>query len=344
MRKTWLLLIVLAIAAAALALYKVRVVESHDEHGMTPLMRAAAAGDVAAMRRWMGRGANVDARVPSNDFAAFVAFLRWMQQVPDRQVHWTPLMFAARSGCVECVRVLLDAGANVHVRDRDAFSPVSVAAMHGHRPVLELLVARGASVDDPRLLFQGIASDLGLLRFFLAHGTDPNRAVPPGPHQKPIAPLTVAVRHRNAGAVKILLEAGASAEVRDPLNGWPLLRIARREGMTEIEAMLRGAGAKDDGAVEENLLAAVQAGDAAAARAALQAGANANGTNPYGEPLLIAAVEKGNVEVVRALLDHGANVNARTGYDSSALWLARTRRHEEVAALLLARGATERRR
>ena len=36
----------------------------------------------------------------------------------------TPLLFAARQGCVECGRILLDAGARIDTTDPDGVSPV----------------------------------------------------------------------------------------------------------------------------------------------------------------------------------------------------------------------------
>lgn len=111
----------------------------------------------------------------------------------------------------------------------------------------------------------------------------------------------------------------------------------------------------------EQLLAAVNAGQAAQVRALLRRGANPNARRydgPYGSgsrssTALMEAATLGNYPIVRALLASGANVNAR-GYSlhlgaprgegdyhrSTALIEACLRGdNEEVAAALLAHGA-----
>mmetsp|Transcript_89058 Transcript_89058/g.229796 ORF Transcript_89058/g.229796 Transcript_89058/m.229796 type:complete len:315 (-) Transcript_89058:9-953(-) len=56
----------------------------------------------------------------------------------------TPLMLAAKSGSVGCVKALLDAGAKVRSREEDSMRPVHFAALGGEFEVLKLLLARGA--------------------------------------------------------------------------------------------------------------------------------------------------------------------------------------------------------
>lgn len=58
------------------------------------------------------------------------------------------------------------------------------------------------------------------------------------------------------------------------------------------------------------LLTAVAAGDAAAAKAALAAGADANARDDAGTTALMRAAHEGNVALVRLLLGAGADVNA----------------------------------
>ena len=44
----------------------------------------------------------------------------------------TPLLFAARQGCVECARILVEAGADINAADPDGVSPMVLAIINGH--------------------------------------------------------------------------------------------------------------------------------------------------------------------------------------------------------------------
>ncbi|MEO5936262.1 MAG: ankyrin repeat domain-containing protein [Terriglobales bacterium] len=317
-----------------------RVIDPRNENGMTALMVAADRGDAAAVRRLASkRGARK--QVPSNALAAMVAFLSWMQSTPHHDVYWTALHYAARAQCRECVQTLLDVGAEVNATGRDGSTALLEAALKNNLELVQLLTARGADPTHPRLLFAALMHpDNVLLRFFLEHGARPDGLVPGttlyfGKQQ----PLLVAVHQGRADAVRLLLEFNAPPEPRDPLNGYSALRIARRAELAEIEQMLRAAGAKDDGLGEERLLAAVKAGDAAALRAALEAGANANTNDAHGNPLICVAAEHGQTEMVAALLDHKASITARNNYRAPPLYLAISFKHPETAAFLLERGA-----
>ena len=69
----------------------------------------------------------------------------------------TPLAWAAKSGSLECVRILLDAGAKIREDDSkksdeddefDASAPLHYATSRGLQEIVELLVKRGANVKS----------------------------------------------------------------------------------------------------------------------------------------------------------------------------------------------------
>ena len=61
-----------------------------------------------------------------------------------------PLHFAAQEGDLDMVRALIEAGAEVDLRDEDTLTPLHFAAMYGHAEVVEYLVSAGA---DPNARF-----------------------------------------------------------------------------------------------------------------------------------------------------------------------------------------------
>ncbi len=335
-------LILLFVAVVALLVWQFdeRVLDPRDEHGMTALMVAADHGNAAEVRRLVSRR-NVNKRVPSNDLAVMLAFLAWMQDTPKHDVYWTALIYAARADCIECVTALLDAGADINAGGRDGATAIGQATMKNDLALVRLLAARGANTRKPDLLFSSLMHpDNVLLRYYLEQGTPPDGIVPGTTlYYSKMTPLLVAVHQKRADAVRLLLDFNANPEPRDPLNGYSALRFARREGLADIEAMLRAAGAKDDGEGEERLLQALRAHDLAALRAALEAGADANARDTTGDPLICVAAERGETEIVGALLEHKAHIAARNSYQATPLYLAISFRHPDTAAFLINAGA-----
>lgn len=105
-------------------------IEVKDEEGATPLIVAAARGDVPTLHVLLRAGARLDAR---DDFG------------------WTALMRAARVGDTAVVRMLLTAGAAPDARNEaDAGqTALMLAAEGGHEGVMVELLTRGADLDAP---------------------------------------------------------------------------------------------------------------------------------------------------------------------------------------------------
>ena len=58
----------------------------------------------------------------------------------------TPLMYAARDGRMETVRMLLDAGADINARDANEITPLIAAITNNHPDVARYLIERGADI------------------------------------------------------------------------------------------------------------------------------------------------------------------------------------------------------
>src|SRR5262245_4079251 len=119
-----------------------------DQGPTTPLAQAAAHNDAATLRQLLGEGHKADEG--SGD-------------------SWTALIWAARSGSVDAINVLLDAGADVNragsTGDNWDATPLQHAILQRQPDAVRLLLDRGAD------LTRGGAS---LAPLFLAAGdTDP---------------------------------------------------------------------------------------------------------------------------------------------------------------------------
>jgi hypothetical protein len=130
------------------------------------LLRAAARGDVDAVRSLLARGANPGARTRAGE---------------------TALLLAARRGSEEAVRLLLERGADPNARDRHEVTALWwVAARDGVMPnraaVARLLLTHGALANvrgrpnggTTALAWAASKGDPGLVRLLIEHGADVN--------------------------------------------------------------------------------------------------------------------------------------------------------------------------
>lgn len=92
----------------------------------------------------------------------------------------------------------------------------------------------------------------------------------------------------------------------------------------------------------EELWAAAKKGDAAAVKALLANGADANAKTAYGVTALLHAAGQGHVEVVKVLLEHKADANIKdTFYGQTPLTAAVGKGSWEIVRLLIGAGATD---
>jgi ankyrin repeat protein len=271
----------------------------------TPLMWAAAQAQPAMVKLLLEHGAAVDARSSVNDWERQVTAEPRMQARPSGG--FTPLLYAARRGCLECARLLLDHHADRNLSDPDGVTPMLEAVINFHFDVASLLVQRGADVN--RWDYWGRAP--------LFAAVDLNTLPVGGRADRPSSDRTTSLE-----LIEQLLNAGANPNLQ--LKLFPPYRSLRDD---------RGA----DGLLtigSTPLLRAAKAGDVPAMRLLLAHGANADLPNSAGITPLMAAAGNGSspidtrgryktepqaVDALELLVAAGANVNARDAGGQTAL-------------------------
>src|SRR5205814_9456338 len=152
---------------------------SRNPEGETPLMAVARSGNVDAAKRLLAAGADVNAKeefggqsavmwAAAQSQAEMVKFLathgadvnargvvrNWERKVITEprpkdmnQGGFTPLLYAAREGCVECAKHLVAAGADPDLEDPERITPLNMALLNLHFEVAAYLINAGADVD-----------------------------------------------------------------------------------------------------------------------------------------------------------------------------------------------------
>ncbi len=137
------------VAAAKVLLDHGAKVDAREQwHGQTALMWAVNEQHPAMVKELIAHGADVNAVSNINHWER--------QRTAEPRDKWlplgglTPLLFAARQGCVECAQILLDAGAKIDTTDPDGISPVLIAIINGHYDVAGFLLNRGRGSQSGR--------------------------------------------------------------------------------------------------------------------------------------------------------------------------------------------------
>jgi uncharacterized protein len=296
----------------------------------TPLMWAVAESHPEMAEELIAHGADVNARQ-----------VEWhweRQETKEPREKWmplggqTPLLFAARQGCVDCARILLQAGADINAVDPNDMTPMVMALINGHYDFAAYLIDHGAdlnladetgrtplyaAVDDhtmpesnlpaPREIDNQLTS-MDVIQMLLAHGANVNAQLKKQtPYRTKVdrgadtmlttgaTPLLRAAKAGDTEAIQVLLAKGA-----DP-------KLATKSGMTPIMAGA-GLGTKEEDTTGRKK---TEAEAIASIKLCLDAGADVNAINLQGDTALHGAAQKGYDQVVQFLADQGAKLDIK---------------------------------
>ena len=156
----------------------------------------------------------------------------------------TPLVFGAMNGYLSIVRILLNKGAHVLIRDDEDFTALHLSAMFGHLDVTTLLVDAGADLEAKSCRGHTplhIAAQEGHLEVVAALVE-----AGPGLHSTTSAgltPLHLAAEKGHLKVVAALIDSGGNCDTRLPNCGETPLCFAARWGNLEMVRVLLRAKA-----------------------------------------------------------------------------------------------------
>jgi cytochrome c len=141
-----------------------------SDGGATPLYLAVRGGHFAAARLLMERGADVNAAPdPRLGPALMPALAKRRIDLIDllldrganpnaRRNREAVLHIAVRSGCLNCVKALVEAGADVNAKTKDGKTPLHLAKFKGQREVADYLLSHGVVLPTPAPISMKLAT------------------------------------------------------------------------------------------------------------------------------------------------------------------------------------------
>ncbi len=319
--------------------------------GTTPLMIAASRGKLAAARRLLRHGAQLE--------------------IVD-SIGQTALFRAVREHHIKLVTLLLEAGANPNIRVHQGYTPLMVAILDNRPEIAEKLLAAGAdplpALEDGRTAFDMAAGqpriltklqaaaqertppdlppperqppqpelhraalwgDIDALQALLAEGVGVDIDIDiNAPNHRGDTPLLLAAAWGQHAALQMLLAAGADVAAANRA-GETALTLALINGHDAIIQALRAAGATFDphellALLQRRLAfdATVRRGEIEAAREMVSRGEiDVDGPLSDGRTPLLTAVARHDERMIRSLLDVGADPDrSRPGCPAPLVW------------------------
>lgn len=335
--------------------------DSPNADGQTALMLVARTGNVPVARLLIRYGARVDAKervrgqtalhwAAAESNAGMVELLlrhhadpnaRSLLNADRRQVsaepriQWrppgglTPLLYAARQGCLECVQDLVKGGADPNLPDPDGITPLLIATENFHFDAAAYLLQHGASANQwdwwgrtplyaavdlntlptggrPDHLSLDTTTSLKMIELLLDAGANPNAQLKLFPPFRAIGadrgadlmltigttPLIRAAKAGDTAAIRLLLAHGADPNVPNSLGITPLMAAA---GLDSDDIDTRGAYVTQPEAIASIALF-------------LAAGVDINAVDNGGQSALHGAAYRGWDDVVKYLVAHHADL------------------------------------
>ena len=314
------------------------------------LCEVAANGDIEKVRILLAKGVDVNAQDEEGS---------------------TPLCLAVKSGKMEIVQVLVEAGAKIN---EGSWPPLGEAVNKNDIAIAKYLIAHGANVNAPEywtVLQQTpyVGNNVEMVKLLIANGAEVNAGdwtplhgaadegrrdiaealVQKGADvnakdKKGYTPLYYANQNHNLDIIKLLVAKGADIKAVTLKGLTPLQSMSTYDSPDIVEQFLdKGAKVdeRDDNYEFTALHYAARFGSTKVTEVLIAHGADIRAKDKWGyEPIHWAAYHD-RPEIIELLIAKGADVNVKTSLGQTPLELAIPRRNTDAIEVLRKHGAKE---
>ncbi|XEV04947.1 hypothetical protein FSHL1_010234 [Fusarium sambucinum] len=246
-----------------------------------------------------------------------------------------PLISAARNAQERVVQALIESGAQVDKVDESGMTALCVAAHRGNNAIIDLLCSHNANIGHKdargvtplnRAVFSGHADAVEIL---LDRGAKID--------DNPVNSLDVAVMGGSEPVIEILVRKGAKVRDVNEIGYTPLLCAVNRGKWSIAETLLKTGAGHDfvPGSKHSPMFEAISSGQAAMVELLAKYGADINHLEETDQTPLIVAAQLGKDIVVQSLIDMGADLDGRDDNGRTALSYAKENGRKSTLKLLL---------
>jgi ankyrin repeat protein len=313
-------------ASLAFLLLSARLAAAADDKRSLDMIDAAMMGDNAKVKALIAKGADVNAKGDGRP----------------------ALVWAAQNGWIDVVRTLLEAKADVNVRDNLGLTPLERVVDVGGKPeLLELLIKAGADVNiqypsqiDPgrTLLMMAVSEGkAATVDALIKAKADVSLADRSGN-----TALTIAISDDHPELIAALLKSGANVNASRPSFGTPLHFALDNDKTAAAEALLKGgANVTLAGPAGQTALMLAIRKESPLLPKLLAAKADVNARDDQSLTPIYYAIEAGSGAAVTALIKAGADVNLPLNNGDTPLGFARRNGTPALVELIKAAGGKE---
>jgi len=212
--------------------------------------QAVKSGDAATVTSMLDANPNLlDAKNEQSQSAVLLASYNGKKEIRDLLLARGPILElheAAAAGQLERVKQIVEKDQSLAKSfSPDGFPILALAAVFGHKPIVEYLHAKGGEINAISTNGTGYTALTGavasgheeIVSWLLAHGANANYRYGAG-----YAPLLTAAANGHLAIVKLLLDHGADLHAKTN-DGQTALNIAEARSHKEVVEFLRSKGA-----------------------------------------------------------------------------------------------------
>jgi ankyrin repeat protein len=250
----------------------------------------------------------------------------------------TAVHLAAESDSVDIIKLLLTKGLSVNLTNKDDSTPLHIAAYFGHLKAVKALVEKGADINQGNfrgvtpLMMAASESKLEVFCYLTEIGAGINII-----SANKYTALHYAAESGSVDIIKLLLDKGMSVNLTSTGDFRPL-HISANFGHLEATRFLVEKGAainyKSEGGLS-TLMFAAYSGKVEIVHYLTEIGADVNICDEYNSTALHLAAASGSVDIIRLLLDKGMSVNLTGRIDYTPLYLLAQFGHLEATKTLV---------